>query len=421
MELELRFKQLQEEKAQLEAEFDNRDSQSLHLNQNIQATIHKLQRMVAEKEKEVRDIDASVYAYKTILGEKEIELGQLAKEQEVCGEELKDRDKEMGGLEEELEEIRKECLEAEREVEDLVVGNEKLNGDCAELADKAKSTEQDVVALKRRIEECEMRLEITRRQKLKSDLELETSIKAKQLSREETDRLDLLNGREETEVRTLAVQADDLEARLIRSNQQYDDSTFVLNSKDKEHVRMKALLNYAEERDLAVQSELQKAQLENSTLQRLLDQYREDINFQKKLHEIESVKKKELEAERRRLEGEAAAKEMEARKVREQLEKVKDTQVNLLEDRAQLGEELDALKQHAEVLESQNVQLHRELDSFVDTDEAVRNDLDRKSRVEYIKHRNEEELRRSAERVRKSISPERLSSSKREHSSPGKY
>jgi len=419
MDLELRFKQLQEEKTYFENELEEQENQSTYQNDNTQTQIHKTHRMLAEKEKELKDIDASVYAYKTILDEKDIELEQLRKEQQIFENNNIEITKHIHKLEDEVRVIDEERLKVEKEVEDLGIVNEQLKNNCVKLANRAKSTEQDVISLKRGIEESETHLEIIGRQKLQKELELDTSINIKQTNSVEADRLNLINGEIEMEIRSLNVQVEDLESKVVKFNQQYDDCVFVLDSKDKECARLKSLHNYAEDKNLVVKGELQKAQKENDTLQRFLDQYRADVNFQKKLHEIESVKKAELELEKKRLENEAINKKIEVHKTKEQLERVKDTHVSLLEDKMQMNEELKALKHHTEVLHNQNRQLNNELDNFVNTDEVVRKDLDRKYRVEYVKSKNTEAFERSIERVRKSMSPERHTTSS--YRSPSKY
>lgn len=61
--------------------------------------------------------------------------------------------------------------------------------------------------------------------------------------------------------------------------------------------------------------------------------------------------------------------------------------------------------------------MNRELDSFVDTNEKVRVDLDRKGRVDYLRSKNSHEYQRSLAKVRESQSPVRRSPYK----SPYKY
>jgi hypothetical protein len=56
-------------------------------------------------------------------------------------------------------------------------------------------------------------------------------------------------------------------------------------------------------------------------------------------------------------------------------------------------QELEALERHAHVLQVQNEDLTTELDRFVQTDEALRSQLDRRARVQGLQHTNTEQLR----------------------------
>jgi len=61
--------------------------------------------------------------------------------------------------------------------------------------------------------------------------------------------------------------------------------------------------------------------------------------------------------------------------------------------------EREALQRHAGVLEAQNTDLSKELDRFVQTDELLRSQLDRRNRVHGIQDKNQNELRHSGYRV----------------------
>jgi hypothetical protein len=53
----------------------------------------------------------------------------------------------------------------------------------------------------------------------------------------------------------------------------------------------------------------------------------------------------------------------------------------LMDRNHELKQELEALQHHADLLGGQNLDLQRELDSFVETDDVVRKNLDRKERI----------------------------------------
>ena len=68
--------------------------------------------------------------------------------------------------------------------------------------------------------------------------------------------------------------------------------------------------------------------------------------------------------------------------------------------------EVDALQHHCNVLAGQNVELNGELERFVDTDEQIRNTLNRRDRVDTLRHKTEAEMRASYQNLERS-SPRR--------------
>jgi hypothetical protein len=79
----------------------------------------------------------------------------------------------------------------------------------------------------------------------------------------------------------------------------------------------------------------------------------------------------------------------------------------LLENNSNLASELEALNTHIRVLSQQNEDLTKELDHFVEANEAIRMRLDRKSRVYEIRSKNEVQLQKSLNHVQESRSPQR--------------
>jgi regulator of replication initiation timing len=64
----------------------------------------------------------------------------------------------------------------------------------------------------------------------------------------------------------------------------------------------------------------------------------------------------------------------------------------LLDNNAGLQAEIDALNNHIRVLGAQNDDLTKELDQFVEANEAIRMRLDRKNRVLDLRSKNEQQL-----------------------------
>ena len=75
--------------------------------------------------------------------------------------------------------------------------------------------------------------------------------------------------------------------------------------------------------------------------------------------------------------------------MRKELESARYNNSSLLYSNANLQAEIDALSNHIRVLQLQNEDLTKELDQFVEANEAIRMRLDRKNRVQEIRQKNE--------------------------------
>ena len=77
---------------------------------------------------------------------------------------------------------------------------------------------------------------------------------------------------------------------------------------------------------------------------------------------------------------------------RKELEGARYSNTALLENNANLQVEIDSLNNHIRVVTHQNDELTKEIDQFVQANEVIRMKLDRRNRVEEIRHRNEHQL-----------------------------
>jgi hypothetical protein len=91
--------------------------------------------------------------------------------------------------------------------------------------------------------------------------------------------------------------------------------------------------------------------------------------------------------------------------MRKDLEGARYSNSALLDNNSNLQVEIDALNNHIRVLTLQNEDLTKELDQFVEANEAIRMRLDRKNRVQELRNRNEQQLQKSIAVVQDSRSP----------------
>ncbi len=95
--------------------------------------------------------------------------------------------------------------------------------------------------------------------------------------------------------------------------------------------------------------------------------------------------------------------------LKKDLDNQKYTNSQMRESNVDMSGEKEALEKHAQVLQAQNNDIQQELDRFVETDEQVRNQLDRKGRVYGLRSQNEHQLQASYHRIEdaRSRSPRR--------------
>eukprot|EP00826_Nyctotherus_ovalis_P006221 TRINITY_DN1144_c0_g1_i3.p1 TRINITY_DN1144_c0_g1~~TRINITY_DN1144_c0_g1_i3.p1 ORF type:complete len:383 (+),score=94.79 TRINITY_DN1144_c0_g1_i3:398-1546(+) len=351
-----------------------------------------------------------------LLMDKDEEFEKLKRDHKMLERNNAQETNERRNLELEVNSLSQARANADKESNSITLLNDRLQSERIDLERRAKDAQHEISTLLKRIEETGNRLKLVRQRAVQKEAELDSEARSRQLNNDQAADSSSLNTKFEDENKELLMKVVELENAVVKKQQQYNNSTTILDVRRKELDNATSALTYSESKSVLLQEEFEQARRNNDTLQRLLDQYRQDVDFQENLREIEGAKKVELEAEKRRLEQEAISKDIETCTARRELEQVKGRHEELLESNWQIGKELDALKQHAELLQDQNATLNNELESLVEADEVVRKDLDRKARVEYIKSKNNSEVQRSTARVRTSQSPERSP-----YSSPYKY
>ena len=115
---------------------------------------------------------------------------------------------------------------------------------------------------------------------------------------------------------------------------------------------------------------------ENADIQRRIDQ--------------ESVRNAELTRLIQDNDAKIRVREDQIMQLRKELESARYNNSSLLDQNANLQAEIDALNNHIRVLQLQNEDLTKELDQFVEANEAIRQRLDRKNRVQEIRQKNEQ-------------------------------
>ena len=122
----------------------------------------------------------------------------------------------------------------------------------------------------------------------------------------------------------------------------------------------------------------------------LEEKYRNENGDLQKRIDSESSRNIEMSANIKDLEGKIRAKEDQIMFMRKELEGARFSNSALLDNNSNLQVEIDSLNNHIRVITQQNEELTKELDQFVQANEAIRQRLDRKARVQEIRARNDQ-------------------------------
>ena len=233
--------------------------------------------------------------------------------------------------------------------------------------------------------------------------DLEREIEGVKVQRAEMWR-EITRLKEMNEARTMesGQQADKLKSldfELCRTQARIEDTQKLLDCRSAD-LRNKQLALEDTERELGrVREENSKVSTENAALRRdnervAAENYdlRKEVDFQEGRNADVSVQIRDSELRLKEKEDTLFA-------VRRDVESLRITAGQNRADNNDMQAERDALEKHASCLQGQNADLAGELERFVQTDEVLRGQLDRRGRVYGLQNKNQDELRQSYYRV----------------------
>lgn len=354
IDLEHRYRILQEEKERGEKTAFLRQEAGFNKGENMQSDIRSLNVALNEKLAVLKDIEADIATYKRLGEDRSEEIIYLKNQIASASGQSVALLREKRLAETDLTVEREGKTSAEIEAEKLIIENKRLNQ--AETEAKADKTgkELESINLSRKLDNLTRDIEIAKSHLLLKNKELESVREGRMLNQKDADILVHSNKKLLDDRNLKDVNIKELEMNAAKLKANLDATLSLLDSKEKNLKDARLGLISTEQRSTEAKAELYKVKRDNETLNSLLGKYRVDVDFQKRLTEDEIKKKGELEIEKKKLETEAKLKEYEAKKAKEQLSIVQDTHEALLDSKMQLNQELDAIKDHTDLLESQN-------------------------------------------------------------------
>jgi chromosome segregation ATPase len=138
-----------------------------------------------------------------------------------------------------------------------------------------------------------------------------------------------------------------------------------------------------------------RQQQDNAAAQRNLERGNDDRLVLLRQKDAEAMRSKDLQAVIFDLEAKIRARDDQIAITRKEGDDVKFSNAGITDRNSVLRAEIAALTQHIAILEQQNRELNKELEVFVQTDEQIRQNLNRRDRVETLKRYGEYELQKS--------------------------
>jgi hypothetical protein len=409
LELEQNHRVLQDDKNQKELEAKEIEELHAKKSEQLQAEIRSAKIALEEKLNQLKRLEADFQSSQKIGEDKADEISHLRGEIASSNADNTNLLREKNRIEGELNGESERKKAADLEIDRLNQLNDNESYALQQAENKIKENDLELLRLKRNIDEVSDKITVEQASKKAKESDIDATLENNRDTQKELERLVFTNSAIEDENKALSLKIKDLELQLNSTNNRIDDIYAIIDNKEKELRATKAGLANVEDKTLEALEQAKKTKRDNELLQVLLDKYKNDVHEHKKLRESEISEKLEILEDKKKIEREVLHKEIEAKSAKMELEKIQKNKDVLLDEHYQLNKELGALKGHAEVLENQNFTIQKELDTFVSTDQKVREELDRKHRIDYIKEKNRDELMQSSIKLRDSKSPVRKS------------
>lgn len=338
---------------------------------------------------ELRHRQGAHYNLKERIAGTEYEIAAINEERRQIEDEMKVRkaqdDHVIRGIQVDNDGLRGAIGARDAEIAELKAKIEALRYEDADLTDAIKNVSNDINAISDH--NADLRNDI---HELDDQLGHEKSL-GRNL-RMDLDKAKTVHASSEHAIRLLE---DDLRSNKLNE----DDLNRILADKTAELNNKTARLRALEDDIAALKANIDGRDRELHDLNRKYSIQLDMTNKERADLDRNLARNAELEMTVRRLESELADLEDEIAHTRAEVDRLSGLYNEATVANKDLESELEALNRHAQLLESQNVDLTKELDAIVVADERVRADLDRRHRVTTLQKRNDDEMKNSILRM----------------------
>lgn len=354
LDLQHRYNLIEEEKKHSEKEAKELEELNSKKSSELEGRFQEADNLVKEKENKLEEKKIEKLAFIELSQKKSEELQKIKKQLNEIANNNENLIREKAKIEEEIEIEMSKKPASQQELDELRAFNDPLMREHSKLFDKYKEKEQEEIRLAKKLEDAGARLKNLESINVHRLIQTEQAEEDKKKNQFDIERLIPENKRLEEENDNLKFQCKDIERKVDIDNKRLDSILIQLNSKDKEIQNAEYELNCEKNKYSELEATKRKLKTDNENLSSLFGKYKGEINLYKQMREEEIDEKLELEKEKERLEEELKKIELEAKSSKLTLAEAQENQEKNLEAHNELSEELEALKNHIKLLETQN-------------------------------------------------------------------
>jgi len=350
-----RFRLLQDEKNRIEVEARDKEMSQLNRHESLKGEVQRMNVLLDNTEQELKKKLSELSLQKALIENRNVDITRLRKLVADMEDEGIRIHRARNDLQQELEAARNARRLAEQGATRRAEDGRAIRKAREVEESRLRSAVAEAEKLSKRLIDLQATIDSIERQSEQKDEEAIAISKMKRQTQDEVDSLILKNNRLQEDKQALLNKIKDLEAQSRLADRKLEDISVLIDAKEKELKTMRSSSVYVENKGAATRQDLRKLQIENENLQVFLDKYRSNAQLHKHLRDKEAQMKYQLEEEKNKLSREALAKSLEAQTAKKELEKYQGSHNQLLQEREIVSQELEAVKEHANLLESQNM------------------------------------------------------------------
>jgi len=312
----------------------------------------KLNELLAAKHQQLKEVESELLKAKEVINEKSTEILVLRAQFETNREEMLKHTEERKSMEKEFTSVVDARKSMQLELDRVVSLNDRLTKANRESMDKERERSIENGKQGKHIDELNVEIEIIHKEFEQKQKELEIVKESKKATQKDLDKATITITKLQDELSRVGVNSKDLDDDRTSLNKRLNETIEILGSKEEEIRALQKSLNAYEERMMDGDNISAKLGQDYDLLKLSFDKCEDELNRQKQLIADEVGLRRQLEAENKRLERELISKDMEVKSSKKETDKVTVNQ--LLEERYQLTQECEALREHASILQTQN-------------------------------------------------------------------